>query len=189
MPGVQAYVGIPLLAGEDLVGVLDVAQTSVRDFAPHEFELLQLVAPQIAAALRNAILYEQERRRALEYSGLAGVSKAVGAIRQPEQLFSRLVEALAPLFDVQILGFLLYDEARQILEGQVPFRGLPTHIVRMYRVRIDPGGPAEALLRTRKPILTANAAEDENWRTLGLTDLPSLPALDSILMPLVAAAR
>ena len=190
LPGVQAYVGIPLLAGEDLVGVLDVAQTSVRDFSSHDFELLQLVAPQIAAALRNAILYEQERRRALEYSGLAGVSQAVGAIRQPEELFAKLVEAVAPLFDVQILGFLLYDEARQVLEAQVPFRGLPPHIVRMYRVRIEPGGPAEALLRTRKPILAANAADDENWRTLGLTDLALAASLrDSILMPLVAAGQ
>ena len=85
----------------------------------------------------------QERRRALEYSGLAGVSQAVGAIRQPEELFGKLVEAVAPLFDAQIFGFLLYDETRQVLEAQVPFRGLPhshcAHVSRPHRARRSRG--------------------------------------------------
>ncbi|MFH1183456.1 MAG: GAF domain-containing protein [Chloroflexota bacterium] len=190
LPGVLSYLGIPLTAGDDLVGVLEAAQSSTRLFTSQEFDLLRLVAPQAAAALRNAILYEQERRRTVEYAGLAGIAQAVSAIREPEELFTRLVEAVAPLFDAQIMGFLLYDDRRQLLEGQVPFRGLPAHIVRMYRVRIAPGSPADDLLRARRPILADNAAEDESWRILGLTDFAVAASLrDSVLIPLVASGQ
>ena len=88
-------------------------------------------------------MYEQERRRSLEYSGLAGVAQAIGSGGQSRQLFERLVEAVAPLFDARIVGFLLLDEARGQLVGQVPFRGLPPHIVDIYRVRVVSGSPAE----------------------------------------------
>jgi len=190
LPGVLSYMGIPLIAGNELVGVLEAGQSSARTFTTQEFDLLRLVAPQIAASLRNAMLYEQERHRTLEYSGLARLAQAESAMREPEELFSRLVEGISPLFDAQIMGFLLYDEDRQLLEAQVPFRGLPPHIVRMYRVHVDPGSPADDLLQARKPILAANAAEDESWRILGLTDFAVAASLrDSVLIPLVAAGQ
>ena len=189
-PAVLSYLGIPLVAGEELLGLLEAAQTTTRAFTPQEFDLLRLVAPQIAAALRNALLYEQERRRTVEYSGLASLAQAVSVIREPEQLFARLVNAVAPLLDTQIIGFLLYDENRQLLEGQVPFQGLPPHIVRMYRVHIAPGSPADKLLQARSPILAANAAEDESWRILGLTDFAIAASLrESALIPLVASGH
>ncbi len=89
------------------------------------------------------------------------------------------------LFDADIVGFLTYDENKHILEGQVPFRGLPAHIVEIYRASIAPGSPAESLLLDRQPILTMDASHDENWRLLGLTDIAVAASLrDSALMPL-----
>lgn len=188
--GVMSYVGIPLVAGSELVGILEAGQSSSAPFGQTDLEMLKLVAPQMGAALRNAMLYEQERRRAGELHGLANVAQAVSAIREPEQLFTRLVDSVAPLFDAEIVGFLLYDETQRTLAGQVPFRGLPAHIVRIYRTRVEPGSAAEALLRRHEPILTMNAAEDENWRTLGLTDVAVAASLrDSALSPLVSAGQ
>ena len=93
LPGLTGYLGIPLIAGDELVGVLEAGQTGTSPIRPQEFDLLRLIAPQISTALRNSILYEQERRRSLEYSGLAGVAQAIGSGGQSRQLFERLVEA------------------------------------------------------------------------------------------------
>ena len=188
LPGLTSYLGIPLIAGDELVGVLEAGQTGASPIKPQEFDLLRLIAPQISTALRNSILYEQERRRSLEYSGLAGVAQAIGAAGEPRELFARLVDAVAPLFDARIVGFLLFDEARGQLVGQVPFRGLPTHIVDIYRAAVVAGSPAESLIRSRQPILTENAAEDKDWRLLGLTDFAVAASLrDSALIPLATA--
>lgn len=91
---------------------------------------------------------------------------------------------------MDILGFLLYDETQHTLAGQVPFRGLPPHIVELYRVVISPNTPAEAVLRERLPILTMNAAQDETWHTLGLSDVAVAASLrDSALMPLISSGK
>ena len=126
----------------------------------------------------------------VELSGLANLAQAVSAIREPQNLFSRLVESVTPLFEAEIIGFLLYDENKHTLEGQVPFLGLPPHIVQIYRTTIAPNSPAEALLNERKPILTRNAAQDEELAILGLTDIAIAASLrDSALMPLVSAGQ
>ncbi len=186
----RAYLGLPLAAGGEIVGVVEIGQVSMAGLSQREMELLGLVSGQAALALRNALLHEQERRRTLELSGLADLAQAVSAIREPQELFARLVGSLAPLLGMEIVGFLLYDENTRRLEGQVPFEGLPPHIVEMYRASVPSNSPAEALLRSQQPILTLNAAEDENWRALGLTNVALAASLkDSALMPLVYEGR
>ncbi len=185
-----SYLGLPLMAGGKLVGLVEAAQTKGSVFTPGEFDLLQLVVGQTGVALRNALLYEQEHKRTIEFSGLANLAQAVSAIRDPQNLFSRLLESVTPLFEAEIVGFLLYDENKHTLEGQVPFLGIPPHIVKIYRTSIDPQSPAEALLKERKPIITRNAAQDENWSVLGLTDIAIAASLrDSALTPLISVGQ
>jgi GAF domain-containing protein/nitrogen-specific signal transduction histidine kinase len=187
---IGSYLGLPLMAGGEVVGLLEAGQTKGTVFTTGDFDLLQLVVGQTGVALRNALLYEQEHKRTIELSGLANLAQAVSAIREPQNLFSRLVDGVKPLFEAEIIGFLLYDENKHTLEGQVPFLGLPPHIVRIYRTTISPNGSAEALLKERKPILTRNAALDENWGVLGLTDIAVAASLrDSALMPLISAGQ
>ncbi|HMA07749.1 MAG TPA: GAF domain-containing protein, partial [Ramlibacter sp.] len=189
-PALASYLGIRLMASGEMVGLLEAGQTTGALFSQQDIDLMELVAGQTGAVLRNAMLYEQERRRTVELSGLANLAHAVTAIREPQGLFTRLVESIAPLFDVNILGFLLYDETRGTIEGQVPFRGLPDHIAQIYRAPILHDGPAERFLRDHPRILTQNAAEDPFWNILGLKDVAVAASLrDSALTPLVSGSK
>lgn len=186
----QSYLGLPLMAGDVLVGLLEAGQTTSDAFGDHDLELLQLVSGQIGLALQNAIRYEAEQVRVVELTGLANLAQAVSAIQEPQELFARLVESILPLFEADIVGFLLYDEKKDTLEGQVPFHGLPAQIVEVYRSTILPESPAEALLKRREPFVTLDAAQDENWRTLGLADIAIAASLrDSVLEPLVSSGE
>ncbi|WP_329110840.1 SpoIIE family protein phosphatase [Micromonospora sp. NBC_01699] len=48
--GIRSLVGVPMLAGKDLVGVLHVGTRAVRRFTPDDVHLLQLVADRAALA-------------------------------------------------------------------------------------------------------------------------------------------
>jgi GAF domain-containing protein/nitrogen-specific signal transduction histidine kinase len=182
---IQSYLGLPLIAGEELVGLIEAGQMSGAAFTQQDLNLMRLVSSQAAVALRDSLLYEEEQRRSTELTGLANLAQTAGSIQDPKDLFARLVDSVAPLFDADIVGFLIYDESKHTLEAQVPFRGLPAHIVEIYRASIAPGSPAESLLLERQSILTMDASGDENWRLLGLTDIAVAASLrDSALMPL-----
>ena len=187
---IQSYLGIPLLAGDELVGTLEAGQTGGGAFGQHDLDLLSLIAGQAAVAIRNARLYEDEQKRVSELAGLANLNQALGTVRDMQELFARLVESVAPLFSAEIIGFLLYDEEKRILEGKVPFRGLPPHFVQIYRTTITADSPAEHLITSQQPLLTLDASTDENWRMLGLSNIAMAASLrDIALVPLLSSGR
>ncbi|NJC95031.1 MAG: GAF domain-containing protein [Anaerolineae bacterium] len=187
---VQSYIGLPLIADGELLGTLEAGNLSSDMFGQQDLDLIQLVLPQIAFNLRNAMRYEEEQTRISELSGLASLSQAFGASQDYTNLIGRLLDSVKPLFSVEILGFLLYDDGKRTLEAQAPFHGLPTHIVEIYRTTIQADSPAENLLDEKRLIVTRNAANDPVWQELGLQTLAQAASLrESVLAPLVSGGR
>ncbi|MFN8412157.1 MAG: GAF domain-containing protein [Anaerolineales bacterium] len=187
---IQSYLGVFLTAGGEMIGTLEAGQTKNDVFGPHELELLQFISSQAAVAIRNAKLYEDEQKQAAELAGLAKLNQSLGTIHGIQDLFSRLVDSIAPLFAVDIVGFLLYDEEKRTLEGKIPFRGLPAHIVEIYRTSVPVNSASEKIILEQKSISTLNAATDEAWRALGLTDIAVAASLrENVLVPLISSGR
>jgi GAF domain-containing protein len=64
LPGTRAEAVLPLLAGDQLVGALDVQSATPGAFGEEEVSILAILADQLAVALQNARLYEQAARQA-----------------------------------------------------------------------------------------------------------------------------
>ena len=186
----HSYLGLPLLAGNDLVGTLELGLTKAETFKPEEQEILQLVVGQAAAALRNASMLEAEQRRSAELSGLATLAQSLGSTYEPRDLFARLVESIAPLFDVSVLGFLVYNESRRDLEAQVPFVGMPAQIVELYHVSLVSGGKAEENFLKQVELVTPNALNDELWLSMGFQEYAQAASWrETALIPLISSGR
>ena len=187
---VHSYLGIPLIAGGELVGTLEAGQMTSGVFGQHDLDLISLISGQAAVAIRNAKLYEEEQKRGSELAGLANLNQALGSARNLSDIFTKLVESVAPLFSAEIIGFLLYDEDKRTLEGKLPFRGLPSHFVQIYRTAIPAESAAEKIITSQNPIITLNTSGDENWRLLGLADVATAASLrDNALVPLLSSGR
>ncbi len=59
--GFKTVLGLPLLARNNLIGVLEVGSFSDREFTDDETDFLQLIAQQAAIAIENSSLYEEAR--------------------------------------------------------------------------------------------------------------------------------
>ena len=92
----HSYIGLPLLAGEELVGTLEVGLNGGEPFNGDDLDILQLVVGQATAAIRNASMLEAEQRRSIELSGLADLAQALGSTRDAHDLFTRLVQCHHP---------------------------------------------------------------------------------------------
>jgi PAS domain S-box-containing protein len=185
-----SYLGLPLLAGNDLVGTLEVGLTKAEIFKQEELDILQLVVGQAAAAIRNASMLEAEKRRNTELSGLANLAQALGSTPEARDLYARLVNSIAPLFDVDVLGFLVYNENRRALEAQVPFVGMPDQVVDLYHVPLDSGGPTEEHFLKQEELTTQNAMEDELWREMGFQDYARAASWrETALIPLISSGH
>ncbi len=187
---IRSYIGIPLHAGGMLIGMLEVGQIAPDAYAVEDDEVLHLIAGQAAVAIRNALLYESEQRRARELSSLANLAQAAGSLKNRNAFFSSLVRNIHPLFNVNILGFLLYDEDKYTLQGEVPFEGIPAHVVQVYRTELEAGSPGSELVTAQKPIISPDAGSDDRWKDLGLNRIAQAASVrESVLMPMVSGGR
>lgn len=104
--GMVALLGVPLLVGEEVVGVLFAADRTERPFEHDEVALLSAFADHAAVALNNARLYDESR------SALKELQAAYETIEQQVALMERAQSAHESLTHVVLKG----GGAREIAE-------------------------------------------------------------------------
>ncbi|HUF38912.1 MAG TPA: GAF domain-containing protein [Anaerolineales bacterium] len=186
----RSYLGVPLLIGDDPIGTIELASLTGRVYTDRDLETLQLLANQASVALQHALTREDENRRVAELTGLANLAQVAGNLRDTGELFAQLVAGILPLFDVEVLGFLIYDENSRRLQAALPFTGIPDDFARLYATSLEPGSDAETIFASGQPVLSQNAAEDPQLIALDLAHLAQAAGLqDSVLVPLTAGGR
>lgn len=190
MPGMRSFLGLPLMAEGEFVGTLELGSRVVGAFREEDLGLIRLLGEQAALAIRNALLFREEKKRSSELSRLSQLTQAFGSMRDPKSLFARLVENVAQLIRVHVAGFLLYHETQRILEAQVPFYGLPDQIVELYRVNVGINSPLENALLEQDVLLSEDASADTLWENLGLAFVAQAASLhETVLVPLQSGGR
>ncbi len=172
------------------MGTLEFASLAKENYTEGDLEALRLLSGQAAIAVNNALLFEQEHQRSLELAGLANLAQTVSSLRDPQDLYARLVESIIPLIPVEILGFLIYDEKRRTLFGQTPFLGILDSVVEWYQATIEPESRAEECLRNGQPIVTEDATEDPYMQVLDIHHLARASGIrQAVLLPLASSGN
>jgi len=199
----NAYLGVPLVVAGNLVGTLELASLRRHAFGPGECEILRVLAGPAAIALNNALLFQAEQRRILEYSGLARLAKVgeeffAAPNRDPNDLYGRLVNVIAGdpsgeasrLLAVRTLGFLIYHEQRHQLEAAPPFWGIPQQMLELYKVSLPLESLPEKIWLEQGRLASLDAQKDPVFVTLGL-DRMAIAAgiMQTVLTPLIASGR
>jgi len=137
LPNAESQIAIPLLIRADLIGVFSIESPVARSFGEHERDLVSIIANQIASAIHNARLYEQQRLAA------AALEEANASLE------ARVAERTAALERELRVAQALLNEARTqvegpLLGGSAAVRGLREAVARQAR-SIEPlllTGPA-----------------------------------------------
>jgi formate hydrogenlyase transcriptional activator len=113
--GIRSYVRIPLWVRERLVGSMVFVRREPHGFAPHDVEMLEVIAQPIAAAVANALAFEeiarlngrlQDENEALrqELDERSMFEEIVGSSKPLRRMLSRLEKVAATDSTVLITG-------------------------------------------------------------------------------------
>lgn len=130
--GIQRMLGVPLLSGDDLVGVLHVGRLAARDFGPEDEALLQVAAERVSAAVQN-------HRYAVEAAAAELLERGLLPTRLPLVPGVQFASRYVPSENRTIGGdwydvFLTPDRALWMITGDVAGHGLAAAVV-MGRVK------------------------------------------------------
>jgi signal transduction histidine kinase len=162
--GIKSMLGVPLLVGDDAIGVLHVGTLRRRLFTPDDSELLALVADRVALAIERARVHQETVM--LDQLKLNFVAIASHELRSPASavygVLATLVERRDELTDEteELLLHSGYEQAerlRRLLEELLDLSRLDAHAIRPL--------PRPLVLRSvLKQIVTDSAPGDPRVR-------------------------
>jgi signal transduction histidine kinase len=109
--GIKSLLGVPLLLGDEVLGVLHVGTLTPRDFTEDETALLQLVADRVARAIEHARAFEAERTARIRLESVQAVTDAALAHLELEPLLGALLPRIHDILGVDTVAVLLLDAA------------------------------------------------------------------------------
>lgn len=182
---INAFLGLPLYVRGEIIGTIELASQTPEAFNQGDLDVLETLSGHAAIALQNAITHFKEQQRATEMAGLAELAQVSSTIYDSDELYQHLIEYISPLLNVEILGFLIYNQATRTLEGQVPFQGFPEQFAVLYKTVIEEGSPAEKLWEEQDIIITNDMSESSPLSFLGLSPLTQAAGIrETVLLPL-----
>lgn len=115
----QSELAIPLLVGEEVVGVLDCQSDRVDHFDRETIDLLTLFSTQASIALQNAKLYSLERARARQLEAINAIAQQATAVMDLEDLLARVCSEIRKAFQVAHVSLCLREEGELVLRAHV----------------------------------------------------------------------
>jgi PAS domain S-box-containing protein len=132
----QSYLGVPLILGEQVLGVMAIQSYSrARLYNEHDQNLLTAIAGQAAIALQNARLFNETQQRSTELATLNQIISSVAQTLDLRTLLDTVLKQTLEAFGFDGGLITMFNETRGKLE-RIVRTGLPGRI---------PDDPAEGL--------------------------------------------
>jgi signal transduction histidine kinase len=111
--GYRSMLGVPMLRGDELLGVFGITRLEVKPFDQRQIELVETFADQAVIAIENVRLFRELQDRVEELQALGEVGRAVSATLDLQQVLSTVVAHADQLSGTDGGALYEYDEPSQ----------------------------------------------------------------------------
>jgi PAS domain S-box-containing protein len=108
--GPKSAVSAPLLAREQIVGVITLVHPQIGFFSMDHLELVQAIADQAGIAVLNAKLFADSQRQARVMTALAETAAVINATLSLEEVFTRIMDQIEQALRVQAASLALINQ-------------------------------------------------------------------------------
>jgi GAF domain-containing protein/ActR/RegA family two-component response regulator len=156
--GNRAFLAVPLRVTSKVIGVLTIADATVRSFSSAEIELLQAIGDQAALAMENARLHEEAEQRRREAEVLAELARTINASLDLGTVLQRVAEGARELTGSDMARIALRDVDSERVRFRhwvgARFQGYDTFV-------LEPGrGVSGVVMSTGRPFRTDDYLND-----------------------------
>jgi GAF domain-containing protein len=149
--GVRTVAAVPMLKGDDLIGVIAIYRREVRPFTDKQIELASTFADQAVIAIENVRLFDEVQARTRELTqsveelrALGEVTQAVNSTLDLETVLSTIVAKAVQLSNTHAGVIYVFDEQDQTLRVRATY-GLSEELIAA--IRDQPAAAASEALR------------------------------------------
>jgi GAF domain-containing protein/HAMP domain-containing protein len=115
LPETKAEIAVPILAGDRVLGVLDVQNNVANSLSQQDVDTIESIASQVAIAIQNIRQFQATQKIANDLSVVANVGIATSTIADSNQLLQEVVDLAKKSFRLYHAHIYLINEDRDTL--------------------------------------------------------------------------
>ena len=185
-PG-RAWMGVPLSAGDRVIGVMNVSSDDAAvTYSNEQLEIFSAIADQAAAILDKARLYREMEERARQLTALNEVGSVITSTLDLQAVLNLIMDKAVELLQAEAGSLVLVDRDTGELVFEMTAGPGSADLV---GTRLPPGtGIVGAVVQEGRPIIIRDAQTDQRWYR-GLDDRTQFITHSIIAVPMISRGR
>jgi len=156
----RSAIFIPLISGEDVMGVMAAQSSQPDKFDEEDVRLLLILANQAAAAIAHAQLFEQERTRAAHLALVGEIGRQISRSQSREEIYRQVVTLTKETFHFHLVN--IYEVVEETGEIVMQASSSPDFLAQ--GMRLQPGqGLVGTAVASQQTILSNDTANDDRF--------------------------
>ncbi len=98
----EAFLSVPIVYKNKAIGVVNVQHRRAHEYAASTMGLITLIAKQIGGVIESARLYEETKKKALQFDSLVKVSQSITSQRYLDEILNLIVVVTAEMLNSKI---------------------------------------------------------------------------------------
>jgi PAS domain S-box-containing protein len=157
----QAWMGVPMIAGDEVLGVIAVQNyEAADDYTQNDLNLLQTMAFQAAVAIENTILLKAARARADEMQQLYDLGVTVSSTLDVREVLRVVVAEACRLTNTDLASIYLWDEELQDFIVEV-VADTPQRQAQLAELPPRKDGLSRHILEIASPLVVTDTSKDD----------------------------
>jgi len=159
--GAKSAVCVPLIAHQNLVGVMTLVHPNPNSFSSAHLELIQAIADQAGVAVLNARLYEDSLRRMRVMTALAESASEITASLDLDEVLQRILTQISDALRVQSVSLALVDPSGATLTYVATSAGSESPLIG-HQISFG-GGFSGLVAKEDRGLIIADTSQDDRF--------------------------
>jgi len=181
----EAFLSVPIVHKNNAIGVVNVQHKMPHEYSPATIDLISLIAKQISGTLEHARLFEEAKKKALQFDTLNKVSQSIISQDYLDEILNLIVVVTAEMLNSKICSIMLLDSQGKELMVKAT-QSLTESFKKRPNVKVNGSLSGEAI-KTKKPIIVEDVRENKKFQR---RDLAVKEKLSSVcIVPMVVKSE
>lgn len=176
----EAFLSVPIVLKNKPIGVINIQHKNMHDYNVNTINLIGLIAKQISGTIDNARLYQETKKKAMQFDSLIKVSQSITSEGYLEEILNLIVVVTAEMLNSKICSIMLLDKKGKELVIKAT-QSLSEDYKKKPGVKIDSSISGEVLC-TQKAMAVYDVREEKKYVYRDLAIKENLTSMLSVPM-------
>ncbi len=176
----EAFLSVPIVHKGNPAGVINVQHKKPHEYAVNTVSLISIIAKQIGGVIENARLYEERKKKALQFDSLIKVSQSITSQGYLDEILNLIVVVTAQMLSSKICSIMLLDQKGDELVIKAT-QSLSEEYKKKPNLEVNASISGE-VIKTKKPVVTYDVRNEKKYHFRDLAIKENLTSMLSVPM-------